>query len=84
MTIQGRRFDLSPAYDRGQLQKAAVDAIQAGGAIIDVPVEGGGQVSVLLSCGVPVFFETHTTPDEQPDIFGVPFDEFSYELTDWE
>lgn len=84
MTIQGRRFDLNPASDLEQLRKVALDAIQGGGAIIEIPVEGGGQVSVLLSGGIPVFLETHAQPEQTGELWGEPFDDFGYQIIDWE
>lgn len=84
MTIQGRRFDLNPASDFEQLRKAALDAIQGGGAIVEIPVEGSRQVSVLLSGGIPVFFETHAEPEQARDLSGKLFDDFDYQVIDWE
>jgi hypothetical protein len=83
LTVGGRAFVLDPDQDVDQLQAAAVNAVKAGGATVDFGPVGSRMLSVVLSPGVPVFFETVEYEEDRAEIdrSAHPFDidSFNYE-----
>lgn len=56
--IDGHEFLLSQGQDLQAVKDMAVSAVRAGGGLLDILTIGNPTVSVLISAGVSVVFET--------------------------
>jgi hypothetical protein len=74
VTIGTRSYDLAQGHALDELTSAMVGAIQEGGAFVDFVVFGNRRVSVLVTSGLPIVFEStdveaddrDTGDEEQP------------------
>jgi hypothetical protein len=67
LRIEGQDFYLAPETKVEELKDAAIAAVRNGGGIIDFTGIEGRVISVLLSPGVAVLFETIERPDVADD-----------------
>jgi hypothetical protein len=64
VSVAGQMYHLAADADVAQLRERLVDAVRHGGDVVAIPCVGATEVSVLVSPGLPVFFE------ERPDAIG--------------
>lgn len=63
LRIEGQDFYLAPEQDVTALKDLATDVLRAGAGVIDFTGIDGRVISVLLSPGVAMVFETIERPD---------------------
>jgi hypothetical protein len=67
VTVGRREFLLNPGEDVAAVKAAVVDAVRAGGGFVDFPVAGNRMVSVLVTAGVHVMFQSEQIREEPPE-----------------
>lgn len=67
ITVGGKRYALAQGRAVDGVKAAAVAAVRTGGDLVDIVVLGNREVSVLISPGVPVQFETVEIPEDDRD-----------------
>ncbi|GAB2459236.1 hypothetical protein HD599_001384 [Conyzicola lurida] len=67
LRIEGQDFYLAPETKVDELKADAIAAVRGGGDIIDFTGIEGRVISILLSPGVAVLFETIERPDIADD-----------------
>ncbi|MBT1636794.1 hypothetical protein [Clavibacter michiganensis] len=64
MHISGRDYVLADDQDPGDVQRRALAAVRAGGAMVRVGLAGARVVDVLVSPGIPLVFLTVDLPED--------------------
>jgi hypothetical protein len=79
LIVNDMSYPLAQGQDTDTIEAAAVEAVQKGGGMITVTAYGNRQVSILVSAGVSLVFESEEVPDERRDDgnLGSPFDPYS-------
>ena len=67
VTVGRREFVLNPGEDVAAVKVAVVGAVRAGGGFVDFPVAGNRMVSVLVTAGVHVMFQSEQIREEPPE-----------------
>jgi hypothetical protein len=71
--VGSREFLLTPGEDVAEVKAAVVDAVRAGGGFVDFSVVGNRMVSVLVTAGVHVMFQSEQIPEGPPEESGSAF-----------
>jgi hypothetical protein len=76
MQVDGRSHLLAQGQDLQEIKRGTVEAIRAGGDLVQVTVVGNRVLDILVSQGVSVTFETLSVPDDPRDDgdLAAPFD----------
>jgi hypothetical protein len=79
LIINDKSYPLAQGQDTDTIEAASVEAVHGGGGIITVTAYGNREVSILVSAGVPLVFESEEVPDESRDDGNLdfPFDPHS-------
>jgi hypothetical protein len=83
LIVNDTSYPLAQGQEVDAIQAAALEAVHQGGGLIKVTTYGNREVSILVSAGVPLVFESEEVPDESRDDGNLdfPFEPYS-ELDD--
>jgi hypothetical protein len=79
LIVNNTSYPLAQGQDTDTIEAAAVEAVHEGGGMITATAYGNREVSILVSEGVPLVFESQEVPSESRDDgnLGSPFDPYS-------
>jgi hypothetical protein len=88
VSVAGHTYYLPANADVADLQDRLVHAVRDGGDVVVIPAAGEREVSVLVSPGLPVFFEERPdSPSARPtDVATAPDDGIrsGFTLQEWD
>ncbi|WP_108250750.1 hypothetical protein [Planctomonas deserti] len=67
LSVAGHTYYLPADTDVVQLQDRLVDAVRHGGDVVAIPTVGTTECAVLVSPGLPVYFEERPDAPAQPE-----------------
>lgn len=67
INVNGVEYRLAQGRDVDEVKRASVAAVRANGDLVDVVVVGNRLVSILMSPGVPITFESIEVDDDPRD-----------------
>jgi hypothetical protein len=79
LIVNDTSYPLAQGQEVDAIEAAAVEALHQGGGLITVTTYGNREVSILVSAGVPLVFESEEVAYESRDDgnLGSPFDPYS-------
>jgi hypothetical protein len=67
VTVNDTSYPLAQGQEIDTIEAAAVEAVHRGGDMITITAYGNREVSILVSSGVPLVFESGEVPNEPRD-----------------
>lgn len=84
LSVAGQIYYLPSDTDVVQLQDRLVDAVRHGGDVVSIPTVGTTECAVLVSPGLPVYFEERPDSPASPDAASATWTRNMFTAEEWD